>query len=448
MASAMHPTKGTIALNDSGRFSILQRRYLGLLDVSVLLLSLLIFFVFLLMLNRFLFPEGARLGDLASLSGSGPQTIEERGEISLAGDAIDGFGAFIAKLGEVSREVKIRPADSIAWTNAKQGAAVNNRDAVQTFANSRARVDFTTDNNLRIGQNSLVIFSSSVADPFLQRRDPAVLVMEGQLDGSVNSAYGDFAVALPAGLAFLSADESGRDADFKLSVNPDGSSTIAMYAGQASVDVGGKSYQLGANNALTVAEDGRTTGVKRLPTPPNVRSPRGDLIARFRDMPPRVKFEWGAVAGAQNYRLELARDRNFEEILVDEYLNETTFTHGNLSAGEYFWRVSARSGWIQGPGTRPGRLRVVRDAEPPQLELEPIQQTVAGRYELRGKTSPDAKVFVRGEPVTISSAGTFSHLFSATPGAQAIVVEAIDTVGNVMSNSQIFYASNNLPGSD
>ena len=448
MASAMYPTNGNIALKDSGRFNILQGRYLGLLDVSVLLLSVFVFFLFLLTLNRILFPEGARLGDLASLSGSGSQTIERRGEISLAGDAVDGFGAFIAKLGEVSREVKIRPADSIAWTNAKQGVAVNDRDAVQTFADSRARIDFTTDNNLRIGQNSLVIFSSSVVDPFLQRRDPAVIVMEGQLDGSVNAEYGAFAVALPAGLAVLSADESGTEADFKLSVNPDGSSTIVMYAGQAAVDIAGKSYQLGASNALTVAEDGRTTGVKRLPALPNVRAPRRDAVASFRNMPPRVKFEWGSVAGAQNYRLELARDRNFEEILVDETLNDTTFTHGNLAAGEYFWRVSARNGWIQGPGTKPGRLRVVRDAEPPQLELEPIQQTVAGRYELRGKTSPDAKVFVRGEPVDISSAGTFSHLFSAAPGAQAIVVEAIDTVGNVMSNSQIFYANNNLSGSD
>ena len=309
-------------------------------------------------------------------------------------------------------------------------------------------MDFTTDNELRIGQNSLVVFSSSVADPFLQKRDPAVVVMEGQLDGSVNSEYGSFAVALPAGLAFLSADESGRAADFKLSVNPDGSSTIAMYAGLADVNIGGKTYQLAANSALTVAEDGRTTGVRRLPPRPNVRAPRRDAVARFRDMPPRVEFAWGDVAGAQNYRLELARDRKFEEILVDETLGDTSFIHGNLAAGEYFWRVSARNGWIQGPSTQPGRLRVVRDAEPPQLKLEPIQQTVAGRYELRGRTSPDAKVYVRGEPVEISSAGTFSHLFSAAPGAQAIVVEAIDTVGNVISNSQILYASTNFSGSD
>ena len=70
MASALHPTNGNVALSDSGRFTILRRRYLGLLDIGVLLLSLLVFFVFLLLLNRILFPEGARIGDLAALSGS------------------------------------------------------------------------------------------------------------------------------------------------------------------------------------------------------------------------------------------------------------------------------------------------------------------------------------------------------------------------------------------
>ena len=67
MASAMHPTTVNIAVTDSDRFSVLQRRYLGVLDIGVLLLSLLVFFVFLGILNRILFQEGARLGDLASL---------------------------------------------------------------------------------------------------------------------------------------------------------------------------------------------------------------------------------------------------------------------------------------------------------------------------------------------------------------------------------------------
>jgi len=426
-----------------------SQRYLGWLDVGVLLITLLVFIVFLLLLNNFVFPQGARLGDIAARDDAGQATTRGRGDVSVAGDGFDGFGSFVARLSDVRREVKIRPADSVAWTNAREGESVQNRDALQTFANSRARIDFTTDNHLQIGQNSLIIFRNNTADPFLQRREPAVVVMQGELGGIVNEGYGAFAVQLPSGVAVLHADpETGETADFKLSVNPDQSSTIALYAGTAAIDVNGRNYQLGANEALTVSEDGRTGGVRQLPGAPRVTAPGRDRVAKFRDLPPRVKFAWGGVAGAQNYRLELARDANFEEIMVDEYLSETAFVHGNLAAGSYFWRVSARNGWVQGPVTQPRRLRVVQDLEAPRLELSPIQQAATGEYELRGKTSPDATVYVRGQPVPIAADGSFKYVFKAAPGAQAIVVEAIDSVGNIATNSQVFYGDTILSRSD
>ena len=100
-------------------------------------------------------------------------------------------------VGDVRRDVKIRSADSIAWINASEGNTVGNRDAVQTFNNSRARVDFETDNELRIGQNSLVVFRSGAADPFLERHDPAVVVMSGELSGTVNATTVRSAYAFP-----------------------------------------------------------------------------------------------------------------------------------------------------------------------------------------------------------------------------------------------------------
>ncbi|MBT8091969.1 MAG: hypothetical protein KJN77_02965 [Gammaproteobacteria bacterium] len=419
-----------------------SRRYLGWLDVGVLLITLLVFLVFLLILNNLVFPQGARLGDIAARDGSGQTTSGGRGDVSVIGDGVDGFGQFIARLADVRRDVRIRPADSVAWTNAREGESVRNRDALQTFANSRARIDFTTDNHLQIGQNSLVIFSNNTADPFLQRRDPAVVVLQGELGGIVNEGYGAFAVQLPSGVALLSADPETREtANFKLTVNPDKSSTIAMYAGTAAIDIDGRKYSLGRNQALTITEDGRTAGVRNVPGRPRVTSPGRDRVAKFRELPPRVNFEWGRVTRAQNYRLELARDANFEEIIVDEYLNDTSFVHGNLAAGNYFWRVSARNGWVQGPVTKPRRLRVVQDLEAPSLELSPIQQAATGDYELRGRTSPDAKVYVRGQLVETSADGTFKHVFKVAPGAQTIVVEAIDSVGNIAINSQIFYGN-------
>lgn len=442
-------TSTTISRRKHERAGARRNRILSLLDIGVLLAALLVFALFLVLLIRIVFPVGSRLGDMGPGGESHAPAGAERGELSIAGDAFDGIGNFIALLADVRREVKIRPADSIAWSDASAGVSVGNRDAVQTFADSRARVDFSSDNELRIGQNSLVIFRSGSADPFLQRRDPAVVVLEGELTGEINADYGSFAVELPVGLVVMKSDGTeGDTVDFKLTINPDKSSTVAIYSGQADVSIAGVKYRVSANEGLTIREDGATSGVRALPALPTVRLPRARALAKFRDTRPRVVFQWGEVPGAQNYRLELAKDASFEEILVDEYLTDAAFTHGNLAEGKYFWRVSARSGWVQGPASRPRSLRIVRDTTPPELVVEPIEQVVAGGYQLRGRTSPDATVYIRGEVVETSASGEFEYLFEAKPGASPIVVEAIDALGNVTYESQILYFRNNTRRSD
>ncbi|MCP4301269.1 MAG: hypothetical protein GY783_11840, partial [Gammaproteobacteria bacterium] len=208
-------------------------------------------------------------------------------------------------------------------------------------------------------------------------------------------------------------------------------------------NIAGDHFRISAEQGLTITEDGRTTGAKALPSTPTIRAPNHNGIAQYLAAPPRVKFGWGEARNAQNYRLEIAEDRNFEEILVDEYLDDPVFTHGNLSSGDYFWRVRARDGWMQGPASTPRRLSVVRDAVPPLLELHPIQSAPDGRYVLRGRTNPESSVFVLGQSVETSAAGEFEFIFDPEPGSQSIVVESIDAVGNAAYSSQILH----VPGS-
>jgi len=428
------------ALPVSGRAGEKSRNYLKIMDIAVLIAALIVFLVFTLILIRIAFPVGTRLGDMYSQDSAAMIESGELGRIDVAGNSIRNFGTFVAQLGIVRRDVKIRAADSIAWTSASEGASVRNRDAVQTFQNSRARVDFTTDNELRIGQNSLVVFRSGAADPFLERRDPAVVVMSGELSGTVNSDFGAFALQFPAGLVELTADQQSGDAvDFRVGVNPDQSSSISIVSGHADVNIAGKRYRVSANQGLTIAKDGRTSGARALPALPVIGAPNNNAIAQYLDAPPRVKFRWREVPDAKNYRFEIATDARFEEILVDEFLNDLSFTHGNLSSGDYFWRISARDGWLQGPASSPRRLSVVRDTVPPLLELQPVQDMTAGRYVLRGSTTPGSIVYVLGQSVEISPGGEFEHQFNPIPGAQTIVVESIDAVGNITYSSQVIH---------
>lgn len=417
-----------------------RQRSLKLMDFGVLLAALIIFLLFLAILIRVVFPEGPRLGDMVVRSDSRFEDAGEVGTVDVDGGSVSAFGSFIAYLGDVRRDVKIRSANSIAWTNASEGNTVRNRDAVQTFHNSRARVDFQTENELRIGQNSLVVFRSGAADPFLERHDPAVVVMSGELSGTVNADYGSFGVRFPAGLVELKAEgRSGAGVDFRVGVNPDESSTISILSGQADVNIAGEHYRVSAKQGMTITKDGATTGARALPALPSIREPRNNAVAKYLSAPPRVHFRWDEVANAGNYRLEIAEDLGFEEILVDEMLNDVSFTHGNLASGDYFWRISARDGWVQGPASTPRRLSVVRDSVPPALEIQPIQEVTDGRYVLRGKTAPGATVFVLGQRVETSPDGDFEYFFNPEPGTRPIVVESSDSVGNIAYSSQVLH---------
>jgi hypothetical protein len=427
----------------------LPRRFLKAMDIGVLFGALLVFLLFLALLIRIVFPDGTRLADISPGGDTADFGADIRGAVDIAGGNSDNFGGFIARLGDIRRNVKIRAADSVAWKSARRGLRVHNRDAIQTFANSRARVDFTKDNELRIGQNSLIVFRSGAADPFLARREPALVVMAGDVTGKVHAEFGALGVQIPSGLVELTAaGQSKEDVDFRVGVNPDGSSTIAVYSGHADVNIAGEHYQVAANQGLTIARDGTSAGIRDLPSLPLIHEPYDNTVAKYMAAPPRLKFRWGEVPGAQKYRLEIASDAGFDDILVDEYLEESAFVHGNLSSGDYFWRVSARDGWLNGPSTMPRRVSVVRDSAPPVLELQPAQEVIPGRYVLRGRTLPGARVFVLGESVKTSPDGHFEYLFNPEPGTQSIVVESVDPIGNVAYSSQVLHVPGNSGRSD
>jgi len=444
MAVVAESIAETALASTSVRRAARRKRSLEIMDIGVLLGALIIFLVFLGILIRVVFPEGPRLGDMVSRGNSSFVGVDEVGTVDVDAGGDSAFGSFIAHLGVVRRDVKIRSADSIAWINASEGNTVSNRDAVQTFHNSRARVDFETENELRIGQNSLVVFRSGAADPFLERHDPAVVVMSGELSGTINADYGSFGVRFPAGLVELkAAGTSAAGVDFRVGVNPDESSTISILSGQADVNIAGEHFRVSAEQGITITKDGRTLGVRALPSLPSIRAPKNNAVAKYLATPPRVIFRWAEVAKAQNYRLEIAEDPSFEDILVDEMLSDASFTHGNLSSGDYFWRISARDGWVQGPASTPRRLSVVRDSVPPRLALEPIQEVSDGRYVLRGKTAPGSSVYVLGQRVEASPGGDFEYFFNPEPGTRSIVVESSDSVGNVAYSSQVLH----VPGS-
>jgi outer membrane protein assembly factor BamB len=55
----------------------------------------------------------------------------------------------------------------------------------------------------------------------------------------------------------------------------------------------------------------------------------------------QVHLRWGARPGVLRYRLQLARDSEFSDIIFDRVVSGTEYEIGDLTPGRYFWRVAA-----------------------------------------------------------------------------------------------------------
>src|SRR5258707_591525 len=57
----------------------------------------------------------------------------------------------------------------------------------------------------------------------------------------------------------------------------------------------------------------------------------------------KAHLRWGARPGVFRYRLQLAGDREFADIILDRVVSGNEYEVSDLAPGQYFWRVAALS---------------------------------------------------------------------------------------------------------
>jgi hypothetical protein len=418
---------------------IRERRGKTIAEVALVAL----FFLLFLSLLSFLFPAGTGLrslirgGDMADL-----EAERTEGESGQRGRA-DSATATVPIAGYVARTqnyVQSRRADSVAWERAAEGMPLHSRDAVQTGRNSGASIRVGAKGSIDLGEKSLVIIQRMEKDVVLREKRSFLLMVDGELRGRIEGTKQD-----PVAVNVTSAGGTGRilsrggeggAADFRVTVNPDRTTTYSVFEGTADVEGMGRTVRVGANQYSIVGPSAPPTHPETLPAAPELAGPADGSEYLFRSLPPRVHFSWAAGEPAEAFRIVLARDPGFRDRLVDEWVADPSFLHGNLPAGTYHWRVSAKRGGIESGYPKARTVRLVHSTAVPVLQAEASPVPARGdRVLVRGMTTPGASLLVAGVPVVPGEKGDFECLVPLARGINMIVVESSDGAGNTAYES-------------
>jgi len=149
-------------------------------------------------------------------------------------------------------------------------------------------------------------------------------------------------------------------------------------------------------------------------------------------------MDWQRQPVGRKYHFILASDIDFTRVLVDKVMINDEFVHGNLRAGEYFWKISSINSAGEGPFSPVRRFTLKQDQLPPALLVSFPPKTVQRpEVVISGMSEVDATVYISGEIVAAEPDGRFTHKLKIEPGINIVVVEAIDRAGNVSYQSQL-----------
>lgn len=382
----------------------------------------------LYLIVQLFFPTGQGLvTDRPGASGEPRADAAANRRVDLSSAAAPGV---TARIDRVRRNVRVKAAGDLAWDVASVGHTLGERDAIQTLANSRATLHLGDGGYLVLDEKSMLVLESNERDPLLGRPQATMVMMAGQLSGSLSDAA--LGIRIPNSSIHLHPDGDVDELEFRLAVNDDKTTNVDILAGSATVMSGDRRVRVTANQGVLISADGLDFDVAELPPAPVVVAPATAARIGFRGLRPSIDFRWRPVSAADGYRVTIAADPKFERLISSAPTDSPRFTHANLGAGRYYWRVTTLRDGRQSRYSDTRTLWVVEDRRPPGLTVQaPDKVVTADRITLRGSTDRGARVFIGGKPVTLSDNGDFEYVIRLDAGANRIIVESVDQVGNV-----------------
>ncbi len=322
--------------------------------------------------------------------------------------------------------VQARDPDSRAWQGAPLHHVLLEGDRIRTLSESVAGIMFRDESRLRLEQNSLALIQRMRYNMLENTEQSSVSLLEGDLFAFLGGGregdnfqleMEDVQTDVNSGAFFVSRD--------------DDATRFANYEGELSVTSGDETVVLAENMGSVVRRGHRPTVVRQLLPRPKLMSP--GVFARVHGN--SILLEWEEIDDARTYWLEIAHDKSFSDMVVnDRRRRQTTFAMEELPRELYYWRVSAIDEYgLPGPKSEVRLIAVLDDVIPPYLlVMNPRSTAIVNEsmIMLQGETEQGADITLQGQSITVSDDGTFETLLRLTQGMNEFTVEALDGAGN------------------
>ncbi len=359
---------------------------------------------------------------VVSFAGSASEHATEAFEIALA----QRDRAAEALITDIHGRVEGREPAEAAWSGRDLNDVLIEFEKLRTLTNSTTQVTFRDLSRLRLNPNSNATIQRMRSDPLTGKEVTKVSLANGDFYALLNqlSDRDSFEIDVPGVTTTTDSDDFWikKEADKALFVNYD---TAAL-----DIDSGAAQVSLGQDQGVVITEAGVATRAEVLERPLLSAPLNGaDVYGAT------AELSWQVYPDASGYWFEVAGDPAFNRMIATEWGVKTEgYAVAGLQPGVHFWRVAALDGLgLPGKWSEVRGFEVRMDTTPPFLTLLAPQDGLLveeAQIEVLGASEAGVAVTVNDEPVTLGADGSFVAKVALTPGANQIVLVAVDRAGN------------------
>ena len=242
----------------------------------------------------------------------------------------------LAKITGIYGEAEVNRSFDDRYIPLVQDLLLREGDVVRTWQHSGARIVFENGTNLVLRSHSKARFISLQAGGSAMAPNVRMELIDGNIwSRTVGKSGGKFVIETPTASTII------RGTDFRLKVEAGQATRLEVLEGTVEFEAGDATVLVPAQRGV-LSRGNTVSDLEPLPeAPAELLEPQEEQV--FRAAVFDGTFRWAPVTGAQSYRLEIARDEGFFDLVEERLTGRTSARVGGLEPGTYLWRVSALS---------------------------------------------------------------------------------------------------------